>query len=107
MKTIFKFKWLLFPPLILFAIAGFSYITMLLWNCLLPELFHLPVISFWQALGILILTRLLFGGFGGHAKHGRHFRSHVREKWDNMTPEEREKFMQHHGNARDWCRRDA
>jgi hypothetical protein len=108
MKTMFRFKWVLIPPLVLLAIVGFSYITMLLWNGLLPELFHLPVISFWQAIGILILSRLIFGGFGGaRGHHGRHFRNHVREKWEHMTPEEREKFMQHHSHDHNCCRNNV
>ncbi|MEN8788715.1 MAG: hypothetical protein ABF295_04300 [Flavobacteriaceae bacterium] len=43
----------------------FGYVVMLLWNWLLPAIFGLGVISFWQAVGIVILAKLLFGGFGG------------------------------------------
>jgi hypothetical protein len=44
-----------------------------LWNWLMPEIFGLKTISFLQAFGILILAKLLFGGWGG-----RHFRHHDR-----------------------------
>jgi Ca2+/H+ antiporter, TMEM165/GDT1 family len=88
------------------AIIGvmvFSGIVMLLWNALLPELFHFPVISFWQALGLLILTKLLFGGFrGGGPGRGRlkdKLKDKMNQRWMNMTPEEKEKFKQ------DWGRR--
>jgi hypothetical protein len=82
---------------IVIAIAGtfiFGSIVMLLWNALLPVLFKLPLINFWQALGLLILSKLLFGGFRG-AHWGRHqLKNKMQEKFTNMTPEEREKFKQ-------------
>jgi Ca2+/H+ antiporter, TMEM165/GDT1 family len=84
--------------IILIAIAGifiFGSIVMLLWNALLPVLFHFPVISFWQALGLLLLSKLLFGGFrGGGWGRGRQWKQRMQEKMNNMTPEEREKFKQ-------------
>ena len=106
MRTIFKKRWYFFIPLVLAAMVVFGYITMWLWNALLPEIFHLPEITFWQSLGILILSRIIFGGIGGHhARHTNHWRNNIREKWQNMTPEERENFMKNHSNAHDWCAR--
>ncbi len=46
----------------------FGYFVMLLWNWLMPELFGLTTITFWQAFGITLLARLIFGGF----KHNGH-----------------------------------
>ncbi len=89
---------------ILLAIAGifiFGNIVMLLWNALLPALFHFPIISFWQALGLLLLAKILFGGFRGGGP-GRHWKNKMNSRWMNMTPEEREKFKQDWGNR---CRR--
>ncbi len=107
MKTSFRKKWYLFSPLVLIAIAVFGFITMWLWNALLPVIFHLPEITFWQSLGLLVLSRLIFGGIGGHhARHPNHWRSHIREKWQNMTPEERENFMKNHNMSHDWCGRN-
>jgi hypothetical protein len=91
-------------PIGLLAVAaGFSAATMLLWNWLMPSVFGLSAISFWQALGILVLCRLLFGSFSGlhrmHHRHhgnyggGMHGRNHIREKWLKMTPEERKEFV--------------
>jgi hypothetical protein len=84
------------------AIAGFSAVVMLLWNALLPDIFGLAVINFWQSLGLLALVRLLFGGFGGKmafAGRGRHEggfgKNPLREKWLKMTPEERKEFVKH------------
>ena len=96
-------KWYWFIPLALVAVAAAGIVTMLLWNALLPVLFHLPVISFCQALGILVLARLLFGGLGCHGRrHGQHIHNNFREKWENMTPEDREHFHKrfHHHS---WC----
>jgi len=80
--------------------AGFSAVIMLLWNWLMPAIFGLVSIGFWQAFGILALCRLLFGSFGGghrRTRRGReegYSRSPIREKWMKMTPEQREKFIQ-------------
>ena len=76
------------------AIAVFSAVTMGLWNALMPALFGLREISFWQALGLLILSKVLFGGFRGRSGPGMHFRRRMMERWEHMTPEEREKFRQ-------------
>ena len=75
------------------AIAAFSAIVMLLWNWLAPVLFHLPAITLVQALGLLVLSRILFGSFGGgHRGPRHHWRRRMRERWGQMTPEERERF---------------
>jgi hypothetical protein len=107
MKTMFKKRWYLFIPLILAAFVAFGFITMYLWNWLMPLLFHLPEITFWQTIGLLILSRLLLGGFKGHHKRGHgHCRQHMHEKWETMTPEEREKFREHmHSHRPPWANR--
>ena len=82
--------------LVILCTFAFSGIVMLLWNALLPELFHFPVITIWQALGLLALTKILFGGFrGGPGFRGR--RDNLRQAWMNMNPEQREKFKQEWG----------
>ena len=88
-------KKLLFIPLILAAIALFAYVTMALWNALLPQIFNLATINFWQAAGLLILARLFFG-FGHSGKWGGHspyMNRDIRNKISNMTPEERKEFF--------------
>lgn len=86
--------------LLLFVAAGGAAV-MLLWNWLLPALFGWPVLSFWQALGILALCRILFGGSG---PSGGSMRSNMRrrldERCERMTPEERERFR--HGMRARW-----
>lgn len=63
-----------------------------LWNALMPALFGLKTITFWQAIGLMFLSRFLFGGFRGRPGRSRHWRHRMMERWDQMTPEEREKF---------------
>lgn len=77
------------------ALAGVSGAIMLLWNWLMPDIFGLTVINFWQALGLFLLTRILFGrfGFGRGGMMMRDRGSHIREKWMNMTPEQRKEFI--------------
>ena len=71
-------------------------VVMLLWNWLLPTLFGLRLITFWQAIGLLALCRILFGGFRlGRGPHRSNFRRRMAERWEQMTPEERERFRQH------------
>jgi len=93
-----KKKWIWIAPLAILAIPLFIAIggelVMHLWNWLLPPLFGWRLITFWQALGLLALCRILFGGFGGPRPGRSHFRSRTKERCENMTPEERERFRQ-------------
>ena len=79
-------RWILLAPLAILAILLFiaigGEVVLQLWNWLLPPIFGWRQITFWQAVGILALCRILFGGFGGHG--------FSRSK--RMTPEERERF---------------
>jgi hypothetical protein len=90
-----KKRWLflLVPPAIVLFVFLFGEVVMHLWNWLLPGLFGWPMITFWQGLGLLVLCRILFGGFGGRSHH-RGFRRGMADRWERMTPEEREKFRQ-------------
>jgi len=88
-------RWFWIAPLAIVAIPLFlivgGEVVMHLWNWLLPPLFGWRMLGFWQALGLLALCRILFGGLGGHGgprNRGRHFGRGCRK----MTPEEREKF---------------
>jgi hypothetical protein len=99
-------KWVFLAPLAIFGMLLFVFIggevVMHLWNWLLPPLFGFRPIHFWQALGILLLSRILFGGFGFHGTGRSNFRRRVADRvadrvgdrWDAMTPEERERFRQ-------------
>lgn len=69
-------------------------VVMLLWNWLAPALFGLRLITFWQALGLLALCRILFGGFGLGGGHRSSSRWRMGERCKPMTPEERERIRQ-------------
>ena len=91
--------------LLLFIVIG-GEIVQQLWNWLLPPLFGWREIAFWQALGLLALCRILFGGFGFHGGSRSNARrriadrvadrmaDRVADRWQGMTPEERERFRQ-------------
>ena len=85
----------------------FSFIVMNLWNAILPDVLGVKMITFWQALGILVLSKILFSGFGGfHHKREQiknRFRQKMMDKWSTMTPEEKQKFKEQLKNrCRGW-----
>jgi hypothetical protein len=91
-------KWAVIAPLAILGMALFvalgGWIVELLWNGLLPPLFGWRTVTFWQALGLLVLCRILFGGLGFRGSHGSSVRRRMTERWEHMTPEERERFRQ-------------
>jgi hypothetical protein len=76
------------------AVTVVSFLVMSLWNVLMPGIFAVRAISFWQALGLLVLSKILFGGFRPYTGAGSRWRRRMMERWEQMTPEEREKFKQ-------------
>ena len=78
--------------LVSLALTLFSFVVKWLWNWLMPGLFGLHVISFWQALGLLVLSKILFSGFRARPGGSRDWRMRFIRRWDQMTPEEQEKF---------------
>lgn len=93
-----KRKLLWIAPLAIVAMVLFvalgGTIVQLLWNWLLPTLFGWPQITFWQALGLLALCRVLFGGLGLHGGPRSNVGRRMAARWASMTPEERERFRQ-------------
>jgi hypothetical protein len=104
-------KLLLFAPVGVAGLVLFTFIVgeivRRLWNWLLPTLFGLPAITFWQALGLLVLARILFGGFGGRGggrgdkigtrvgdKIADRIADRVGDRLEGLSPEERERFAQ-------------
>ena len=84
------------------AVALLGLITMSLWNWLVPELFHGPIITFWQALGLFVLSKILFWSFSKkHHGHGAPWRPYWKEKWAAMSAEDRERFKQKMKDK--WC----
>jgi len=78
-------------------LTALSFLVMGLWNWLMPAIFGLRMVTFWQALGLLILSKILFGGFIGRPRRhgGWNWLRPMSERWAEMTPEEREKFRAH------------
>ncbi|MBC3919434.1 hypothetical protein H8L32_18225 [Undibacterium sp. CY18W] len=82
--------------LVVGGIAALSWVVMMLWNWLMPALFiGAHSINFLQAVALLVLSKILFGGFRGHPggwhRHGDHH--HWHQRWEKLTPEQREKFQ--------------
>ncbi|MDF7647771.1 hypothetical protein F3J38_03310 [Pantoea sp. Acro-805] len=97
-------------PLLIGAviIAALGLLVMSLWNAILPAIIGVKSIGFWQAIGLLVLCRILFGGLGFRPGMFGMARRRMHERWMQMTPEQREEFMQHrrerfHHGRRERC----
>lgn len=91
----FKKKFIFIPFFVAGALALVSYIVMQLWNHLLPDILHTGTITYWQAMGVFILAKILFGF--GHSKGGRGgapWMRHRMERFKNMSPEEQQRFRE-------------
>ena len=95
-----KKKFLLFPVFALAALFVGGLVVMLLWNSILPEVTNAGTLSYWQAVGLLVLSRILFGNWrggkpGGYPSKQQHWKYKAwREKWANMSEEERAQFRE-------------
>jgi hypothetical protein len=94
-------KWIFIVPAAILGMALLAFlggvIVQNLWNWILPPLFGWRELTFWQALGLLVLSRILFGGSGWRGSSGSarsRIRRRMEERCRNMTPEERERFRQ-------------
>ena len=96
------FAWVLLGLLVVAAVV---FVTQHLWNWLVPVLFNGPSISFWQAAGLLLLSKILFSGLGGkcHDKRasGMSWKYKMYDKFAAMSPEEREAFKKKMQEK--WC----
>ena len=105
-------RWMLRGLRILAAIIagtlGIGFLVMLLWNALVPELFNGPSISFWQGVGLLVLSHILLRGWGRwHYTSGwrrDRWRRRFEERMAGMTPEEGEKFKQEWDSRCGWAK---
>lgn len=98
METTRKHNWkgkrLFFIPLMLTGGALMVALLMVLWNWLMPPIFGLITLTYWQAGGLLLLSKLLFSGFNFNKRgHKPPFaRNSMKNKFMNMTQEEKETF---------------
>ncbi|PTQ93134.1 hypothetical protein C8P68_1096 [Mucilaginibacter yixingensis] len=95
---LFRGRFVFIPLAVAAFLSLISFVVMQLWNCLLPGILHVSAITFWQAMGIFILCKILFGfGKGGPRFGGGRapwMRQRMREHFEKMTPEERERFKE-------------
>ena len=89
----FRKKFIFIPFLAVGALALVSYIVMQLWNHLLPDILHTGTIDFWQAMGLFVLAKILFG-FGRGGRGGPPWLRHRMERFKNMSPEEQQRFRE-------------
>jgi hypothetical protein len=78
--------------MVLVAAVALGFIVESLWNAVVPPVFGWRLITFWQALGLLLLSKILFGGFHRHVGGGGPWKRRMKERWEHMTPEERDRF---------------
>jgi len=97
-KVFYRGRFIFIPLAVAAFLSVISFVVMNLWNYLLPGILHVGFITFWQAMGIFILCKILFGfGKGGHRGRGQWMRYKMAERFKNMTPEEKEKFKEKWG----------
>jgi hypothetical protein len=114
-RLFFKGRFIFIPIAVAAFLSLTGFVVMQLWNNLLPGILHVGVITFWQAIGIFILCKILFGfGKGGHGWGGRGgapwMRHKMEERFRNMTPEQKEKFkekMRDRANCGPWGRHEG
>jgi hypothetical protein len=90
-----RFHWGKLVLLFIF-IAPLAILVMFLWNNALAPVLHVSEVTFWQALGILVLSKILFSSFsGGRSRRYPTWKDRISQKWDTMTPDEKERWKDH------------
>jgi len=86
-------RYFFIPFFIAGAVLIFGWVVMLLWNAILPKVIGgVTALTYWQAVGLLVLSKILFGGFHGKSRPNQGGTMHWREKWRNMSEEDRAQF---------------
>jgi len=94
MKRNWFLRGLAIAVLVSLAFVLFGFVVEHLWNWVMPAVFGLRTVTWLQALALLVLGKLLFGGFHRHGgcRGRRGWKRHMEERWAQMSPEERERF---------------
>jgi len=92
-RSLWARRLLLFVVIGPLAILVFGGVVMLLWNNVLAPVLHISSVTFWQGLGILVLSKILFSSFSGGSGSRRDYWKH-RMMWKNMTEDQKEKFKE-------------
>lgn len=97
-------KLLLVTGVIIGLVTGVTFLFMFLWNAILPDVTGVKPLNFWKALGLLLIAKILFGGFRRRRSPSKKSRRHWKSKWMEMDPEERkeakERWKAHCRNRR-------
>lgn len=105
MKRNWILRWLKIGLWAVVASAAVGFVVKELWNVLVPQIFGGPLITYWQGLGLFVLSKILFGGFHRNGGGGRgQWKEHMKERWEQMSEEDREKFRTGMKGRRGWCR---
>jgi len=101
-----KYRFLI-PFAVLGFLALFTFAVYSLWNGVVTDVLNVKAITYWQALGLLVLSKILFGGFPGRGgRFGPPWRDRLLAKhWASLPPEERERIRMKMGDSFDgWHR---
>ncbi len=105
MKKHWMLKGLTIGLWVVVGSAAIGFVVKELWNVLVPQIFGGPLITYWQGLGLFLLSKILFGGFHRHGCGGRgRWKEQMMERWASMSEEEREKFRAGMRGRGGWCR---
>lgn len=95
MKKEMEKNWKKAPFIVLLVLAGIAALVavlMLLWNAILPDVIGVTTITYWQALGILVMSKILFGGLGKGSMKNRKGKAKFKQKFMHMSDEEKASF---------------
>jgi hypothetical protein len=95
-------KILFFAAVFVTFILGMGAIVMFLWNAILPDAIGVKPLTFWKAVGLLVLFKILFGGFGKGSRMRHKAKNKWRKKWMDMNEQERHEFK---SKWKDYCNR--
>jgi hypothetical protein len=82
----------LFIPIFIGGVFLFTLFLQLLWNCIMPDIFGVKTIGYWQAMGVFALAKILFGFNSGWGGKRRRWNNRMQDKWETMSPGDKEKF---------------
>ena len=102
MRRLWVFRGLTMVAFAVAFLTAFGFTVMTLWNAILPAIAGVHTITFVQALGLLVLSRILFGGLRGRGHRAWRWRGRMQARWQQMTPEEREQFRSRMGSRSCW-----
>jgi hypothetical protein len=103
MKRFWVLRGLKLMALAVAAVTVFGYAVMWLWNAVIPGATGFHAITYLQALALLVLSRILFGGLRGRGHRGWHWRASMQQRWQQMTPEERQRYRDLMGSRHGFC----